>query len=137
MNKQIHYHANVCRPCLAADTVVKSEQLNVKQRQVIENINYSDDRIIFLESETDRQFHVEEAMHFKDLGSFNKLFDFYSISSFSNVRRNLRRSISKFNERKQIIEVLESDEQAFESHSNVNKLCSAADSVVKSKKLNG
>jgi hypothetical protein len=120
----------------AADTEVKSNNLNVRQSQVIESINDLDDSTICLRLETDHQLHVEEANQFNILGRLFKLFDFYSLSSFSKFWKNSRKYIFNFNEPKEAVDVLGCNEQSFEYHSKVDKPCAASDTEVKSNKLN-
>jgi hypothetical protein len=50
--------------------------------------------------------------------------------------RSSRKSFYDVDERKQVIDVLRCDEQAFKYHSNIDKTCAAADTEVKSNKLN-
>jgi hypothetical protein len=54
------YHSNLDEPCPAVDSEVKSEQLNGKKRQVVENSNFSDDSKIFMRSETNSKKRTEE-----------------------------------------------------------------------------
>jgi hypothetical protein len=63
------------------------------------------------------------------------LFDFYYVSSFQKIRRNSRKTISIYNERKHVIDAMGCAEKAFKYHSNIDEPYLKADSVVKSEQL--
>jgi hypothetical protein len=141
----IRCHTNVGKSCPTADTIVKSYELNGKQRQVTESIRYLLDSTICLRSETDLQFDVEEAKPQADekdnFGLKNVSSEFICYESDVNNDKSNFEEIEKLDccepqKRRQVFDDCECDEQIINYRSNVDKPCPVAETVVKSYKIN-
>jgi hypothetical protein len=120
-NQTIEYHSNIDMSWLAAETKIICDSIIGRQ--------FFDDGTICLELETDHQGQAEEAKSQNTFGKIYKLFDLLIIGSFGkrNILKHSNDLLNDFNEGRKVIEQLGCNMQAIKDHSNVDKLCSAAD----------